>query len=215
MGGGGDSQVSETAEQVQEQKNNAALWNYYETAYKPFIDKYVSQQTSNASSPAQANKAAGQVNAEVMKAAAVPGSRQPNAVGISRQMDNVASVEATGQNNAAAKIRQREMGSIQNIVDIGRGQQTSAQQTEQQLASDSVRSAIASKEADLRSQAVTENAIGSGIGTAAAIGARGIKGSLPEGSLPDIPAADYSQFDFSKNIPMSGMVDNYGDPIGK
>jgi hypothetical protein len=172
MGGGGGG-VQETADQVQEQKNNTELWNYSQTVYKPFIDKYIAKETGNAASKTEASKAAGQVNAEVMKGV---GSgidpRQPNAVGMTQQGDTAAGIKAEATVSAEGKVKQRQMGSLQNIVDIGRGQQTTANQTQEGLAGESVRSAIQEKEAELKSQAVTENAIGSAVGTAAALGGR-------------------------------------------
>lgn len=186
MGGGGG--VEETPDQIQEQQNNAKLWNYYQTSYKPFIDKYIARQTSNAASDAEVKKAAGQVNAEVMKgvtgaAGGPPG--QPNTVNMTRQMDTAAEISTAGQSNAAGKVKQRQMGSLQNIVDIGRGQQTNAMQAQEEIAGQSVQSAIQNKEADLRLQGAEENAAGSIIGAGAAVGMRSMKPSTGSSGLPD------------------------------
>lgn len=179
-GGGG---VEETPDQIQEQKNNTNLWNYIQTTYKPFIDKHIARTVENAkpgavtkggepittshAPNAEQAKAAGQVNAEVMKTAStVPG--QTNALNVTRQMNNASTVETQAGIDAMGKIRQRQLGSLQNIVDIGRGQETHTQEVQGALAGESVHKAISDKESDLRTQAALENAAGSVAGAATA-----------------------------------------------
>lgn len=207
MGGGGGG-VQETADQVQEQKNNVEMWNYYQTTYKPYIDKHIAKVNNDAASSAHADKAAGQVNAEAMKAASANAGNpsQPDPINTTRQLATAADVGTSATVDAAGKVKQRHIGSQQNFVDIGRGQQTQAQQEQSAIAGQSVRTAIADKENELRSQGMIENSIGAAIGGVA--GAVGGYMRRPKGT-----ANPYG--DFSGNEAFSGAVDNYGDPIGQ
>lgn len=208
MSNNGGNGVQQTSAEVQEQKTNTDLWNYSQKVYKPFLDKFISRQTENAASGQEAGAVKGQINAEVMKgvsAAARPDTVNP--VAMTKQMNNAADINATGQNTAAAKVKQRQMGSLQNIVDIGRGQTTQVQQIQGQLAGESVQNAIREKQAQLNTQGVMQNSIGSVIGAGAAAGMRYMNNRPPD-------LGEWGQLDFRNNIPGSGMVDNYGDPIG-
>ena len=185
MGGGGNS-VQETADQVQEAKNNTELFNYQQQYYQPYIAKFVKQQTGDAASPAQANNVKGQVNAEVMKGLSktTANPRDNNAANLTKQADLAAGMETAGMETAGAKIKQRQLGNIQNIIDIGRGQQTNALKTQDAIAGESVQSAIKDKEADLQLTGTMENAAGSVAGAAAAGGAYGYMNRGPA-ALPD------------------------------
>ena len=167
-GGGGSNQVAETADQVQEQKNNIELWNYYQTSYKPFIDKYINNATADQKSGAQQQHVSGQVNAEVMKGLDQSKGTmgQPNAVGVQKRMDTAASISSQAQTAADAKVTQQQDASLQNIVDIGRGQQTSAMGAQQDIAASSLRSAITDRESELKAQGAEQTMIGNSIGSA-------------------------------------------------
>ena len=184
--GGGDNQVQETADQVQEAKNNVQLYNYQQQYYQPYIAKFVKQQTGDAASPAQANNVKGQVNSEVMKGLSqtTANPRDNNAANLTKQTDLAAGMETAGQETAGAKVKQRQLGNIQNIVDIGRGQQTNALQNQDAIAGQSVQSAIRDNEADLQLTGSMESAAGSVAGAAAAGGAYGYMNRGPA-ALPD------------------------------
>ena len=68
----------------------------------------------------------------------------------------------------------------QNIINIGRGQQTKAMSGLDELASMSVQSAIEDKEREEQLAASEENAIGSAVGTVAAVGAYGAMKKKPK-----------------------------------
>jgi hypothetical protein len=169
MSGSGNS-VQETADQVQEAENNVQLYNYQQQYYQPYIAKFVKQQTGDAASPAQANNVKGQVNAEVMKGLSqtTANPRDNNAANLTKQTDLAAGMETAGQETAGSKVKQRQLGNIQNIIDIGRGQQTNALQNQDAIAGQSVQSAIQNKEADLQLTGSMEDAAGSVVGGAAA-----------------------------------------------
>jgi hypothetical protein len=201
MSGGGGGGVQETADQIQEQKNNVALYNYQAQTYQPYIQKFVNQTKGDASSTVQASNAKGQVNAEVMKGV-TEASRNPNlvnAAAVAKSTDLAAGVNTAGQNEAAGKVRQRQLGSMQNIVDIGRGQNTQVQQTQSAIAGQSVNDAIQSKKADLEVQGATENAIGSTVGAAAGVGAAAYMRQPPSApgsyGVQDLPEPDISMTD--------------------
>jgi len=186
MGGGGG--IQETADQVQQQKNNAELWNYYQTSYKPFIDKYVAKTTDKTTAGAQSARAAGQANAEAMKAASVV-APTGNPINTTKQMSAVADMETKATVDATGKVRQRQMGSLQNLVDIGRGQQTTAQQAQDAITQESVRKAAQDEQTSLQTQGAIENAAGSAVGTAAAIGSRHMNYGGPTEGLTFTPGA--------------------------
>lgn len=164
--GGGD-EVKETKDQRQEQLNNTKLWNYYQTTYKPFITKTAAQKTSNAASTVQSDKVAGQVNAEVMKSAtAAPGQ---DMLSMTRKTNAAADVAADATTSATGQVRQRQLGDLQSLVDIGRGQQTQAQGLQESIADQSVRTAIADKQSELQTEAAMQNAAGSVAGAGAAM----------------------------------------------
>lgn len=212
MSGGGGGGVQETADQVQEQKNNVNLQNYYTTTYKPFIDKFIAQKTGDAASGTQTANAKGQVNAEVMKgatkAAMQPG--QTNPVALTKQMDKAAMVDASAQGTAQGKVRQQQMGSLQNIVDIGRGQQTQAQRGQQDIAEQSLQTEIQNQQMDQQTTGAVENAAGSVAGAAAAGYYRsGLNKSAitDTGSVPNYTGAGAGG-DLD-----SGMFDSFGNRI--
>lgn len=195
MGGGGGG-VEETKDQVVEQQNNTKLWQYYQETYKPYIDKTIALKTGNAARGEEANKAAGQVNAEVMKgvtAAANSSPVQPNAVNMTRTMNNAAGVEANAQVDSAARVKRKQMGDLQNIIDIGRGQQTDAQQGQANLAQQSLDTALADKQRDLQTEAMWENTAGSLVGA----GAAGYKRTMSDpGSLYKDASGNINNVDF-------------------
>ncbi len=197
MSGGGGG-VSETADQVQEAQNNVQLFNYQQQYYQPYIQKFVAQQTGDAASPAQANNVKGQVNAEIMKGVSkmAANPRELNAANLTKQTDIAAAMQTAGQESATGKVKQRQLGNIQNIVDIGSGQQTNAMNTQDSIAGQSVQSAIRDKESDLQLTGAEENAAGSVAGAAAAGGAYAYMNRGPA-ALPD-----------------NGTSINQGSPLG-
>ena len=177
MGGGGGD-IKETPDQVQQQKNNVQLWNYYKKSYKPYIDKFIAKETNAEKSGAQAKQAEGKVNATVMEGvgAAPPGG---NAVQIAKRGNTVAAVKSEAVTGADTGVKREQLGELQNIVNIGRGQQTEALAGQGQLAEQSIQKAIADKKSELMAEGTRDNAIGSAIGAAASIGGRAAMSSSP------------------------------------
>ena len=171
--GGGDSgssdnqQVTQTAAQVQQQRTNAELWNYYQTDYKPIVDKYIAKTMDSTIRSEEAGKVAGQINAEVMKnvnPAAVTG----NAVKNAKTLNSVASMGTGTQVQGQGGERSKQIASTQNIVDIGRGEATTVGAGESELAAQSLQAEISNLEIQQQEQAAIENSYGS---VAGAVGA--------------------------------------------
>lgn len=170
---GGDTETKETLDQIQAQANNVRLMNYYKASYEPFIKKHISKMTADANSPDQADKAKGQVNAKVMQSVSATSATPPNnPTSLTRTFSSAGTIGAAGQNEAVANIRGRQLGSAQQIVDIGRGQTTTALKEQEALADESLKAAIAQNQSKLETQAAIEDSIGAGVGALAATGKR-------------------------------------------
>ena len=168
---GGSNQVGPTADQVAQADINQKMWDYYQTNYKPVLDKYIASRTDPKTTEAEKNKVAGQVNADVMKA--VKPQSATNSVANAKNLMAVADVKSDDETKGKQGAEAKQMGTEQNIINIGRGQQTKAMSGLDELASMSVQSAVQDKEREEQLAGSEENAIGSAVGTVAAVGAYG------------------------------------------
>ena len=168
---GGSNQVGPTADQVAQADINQKMWDYYQTNYKPVLDKYIASRTDPKTTEAEKNKVAGQVNADVMKA--VKPQSATNSVANAKNLMAVADVKSDAETKGKQGAEAKQMGTEQNIINIGRGQQTKAMSGLDELASMSVQSAVQDKEREEQLAGSEENAIGSAVGTVAAVGAYG------------------------------------------
>jgi hypothetical protein len=166
-GGGGGQTVSPTADQVKQQQINAELWNYYQTNYKPVIDKYVAQTIDPERKTLQEKAVAGQINAEVMKNVD-PSKVSANPVANAERLNKLAAVGTGAQIQGQGGVRSREIADTQNVINIGRGQATAVQADIGEIAGQSLRSEIANLETQQQSQAAIEDAYGSMAGAVAA-----------------------------------------------
>lgn len=164
--GGGSTSISETADQVVEQQNNAKLWNYYKTSYEPLIKQYAALTTDPGRKTERERQVAGQITGEVMKNVD-PSKVSSNPVQNAKMLANLTATQTGAQVTGQAKERTREIGETQNIIDIGRGKETTAQAGLQDIAAESIKSEIVGKELSLEEQAAWENTIGSVAGTVA------------------------------------------------
>jgi hypothetical protein len=175
MGSGGKApKVHETAAQGTSNIINAKLWNYYQTNYKPLMDKWISKTINPLTEAQEKEQVAGAINADVMKNVD-PTKASVNPAQNARALNELAGIETKAQVAGEGKARGRTLGERQAIIDIGRGQEGEAQEGIQSLAASSVREAIGEEESKQVENASTENAIGSGIGTVAALGYRQLK----------------------------------------
>ena len=171
---GGDSggQVQTTADSIAQQKVNAQLWNHYVQNYKPLIEKHAGIVTDPGRQEAEARQVAGQINADLMKG--VDTTRASlNPVKNASAMTGVAKTSTSAQIHGQGAIKTHQLGQIQNLIDIGRGQATQAQTAASELAGESIKTAIAKEGVAQKADAATENAWGSAAGAAAAAALRG------------------------------------------
>ena len=170
--GGGDSgssssnEVTPTADMVAQQSVNAQLWNYYQTDYKPIVDKYIAKTTDPSVTKEEANQMAGKINAEAIKNIK-PGDVSSNPVANENKLNRVGKTETGMQMQGQGAVRSRKLSELQNIVDIGQGQTTTAAADLNQLAGQSVESEISNVEIQQEEQGAIENAYGSMAGAVA------------------------------------------------
>lgn len=174
-GGGGDDQVTQTQAQLTQDQINANLWNYYETSYKPIIDKYATQTQDAGEQTAQASQVAGDINAEVMKNVNPAGATN-NPVANAKKLDTLASTATGAQVQGQGGIRSKLLSDTGNVVGIGRGQATTATAGIGELAGQSVQAEISNMQIQQQEQGAIENAYGS---VAGAVGAGLLKASSP------------------------------------
>jgi len=179
-GGGGGGQVGPTPEMIEQEKINSELWDYYNESYKPQIEKYIALKTDTNIADAEKKQITGQVNADVMRK--VPQSGDKNLVNRARELTNISSIGSTGDVQATGAARSRELSGIQNVIDIGRGQATTADVGLRELADQSIRSAVNTAASNQQEAASTREAYGS---VAGAIGAGLMKYAKPKPKVVD------------------------------
>lgn len=179
MCGPGPDKQGPTYDQVVQADINEQMWDYYQKNYKPLVVQYSKNVSDPVTLDRETKQVAGKINADVMKLAK-PVSPTSSIANQKNIMD-VADVNANSQITGKAAAKMRQMGKMQNVINIGRGQTTKAMAGLDELASMSVDAAIRDKERDQRSEAVTENAIGSTIGAVAGMGASIAGASLNKG----------------------------------
>lgn len=160
MSKGGSGEVKETNDMLQQQANNIKLWNYYQARYKPFLNKYIPRNVGNATSDIEADRTAGAVNSKIMQSLPAGG----NAVGAGKALNAAAGVEVNAINAANSKVKQKQVGAIQDIIDIGRGQETTAREGMNDIAGQSINKAIYDAAAEQEANTAIGNSIGSAVG---------------------------------------------------
>lgn len=166
-GGGGNNKIEPTADQTTNQQNNAKLWNHYVENYKPLVDHYAAQTVDTSRQSQLEKKVAGQVNADVMRTVD-PGQMTNNAAANAIAMSRAAEVGTGAQVQGQGGARSRSLGEVQNVIDIGRGQETTAQAGIGEIATQSLRSEISNRESQQMEQAAVEDSYGSMAGAVAA-----------------------------------------------
>ena len=168
MGGGGNgNSVQETADQREQMGINAKLWNFYQENYKPLIDKYKERVTDPAQQDAEAAKVSGKINASVMQSVS-SGRVSDNPVANTKRLSSAADSLTNAQQVGQEKVKAKELGDTQNIINIGRGAATQASEGMGTLASQSLKTAISDEELQQQENAMYENAAGSVVGAAVA-----------------------------------------------
>ena len=165
--GSGGSQISETDDMVAQQQINVQLWDYYQNNYQPLIEKYAKMTTDPERQAGQERQVAGKIDAEVMKNVD-PSKASSNPVKNTKTLAGLAKVGTGAQVQGQGGVRSRQLGDIQNVIDIGRGQATTAQAGLEEIAGQSLKAEMASTSIQQQEQAAIENAYGSVAGAVAA-----------------------------------------------
>ncbi len=196
---GGSNQVGPTEDQIAQSEINNNMWDYYQKNYKPVINKYIATKTSKANTALEKKSMGGQINADVMKAAK-PRSAT-NAVVNAKNMMDLSDVKANALVTGDAAVESRKMTEKQNLINIGRGQTTTAMAGMNELASMSVEDAIRDKARDEEVKGMEENAIGSTVGAIAAAGMYGKRlMSKPPKAMIDAGTETENQLNNIKNV---------------
>ena len=180
---GGSSQQGPTYDQQVQADINNKMWDYYQSTYKPVLDKYISSRTDPNTTELEKKHVAGQVNADVMKAARPQSAT--NAAVNTKNMMALSDVRASAKQSAEFGAEAHQEGVRENITNIGRGQVTKALTGLDELASMSVEAAARNEAREQELAGVEENAIGSAVGTAAGIG---MSAYMNKSKTPAIPA---------------------------
>ena len=167
MCGGGSGQIQDTEDMRVQQEINASLWNYFKESYAPLIEKYTGMVTEPSRQAGQEKKVAGQIRGEVMKNV-TPEMVSDNPVVNAKRLSGLATAETGAQVQGQGGVRGRQLGEMQNVIDIGRGEETEAQVGLGEIAGESIRSEIARTQTQQIQRAATENAYGSVAGAIAA-----------------------------------------------
>lgn len=162
------SKVEETATEKTQAAINQKMWDYYQENYRPLVQKYASMITDPSTTQAESRQVSGQINADIMKK--VSAASPDNAVLNTKNMLNVADVKTSAETAGRLNERARKLGQQMNVVNIGRGQSTNAMQGLDEMARQSLETAISDKQSELESDAVTKSAIGSMAGAVAGLG---------------------------------------------
>jgi len=186
MSNNSSSGTPETAEQVQEAKNNSQMWSYVQQTYTPLVDKYITKQNTDMNSGEEGKNVAGQVGAEVAKGMTRAALTSPaqNATAMNDRANTAAGIETQAQVTAAGKVKDQLLSGNQNVIDIGRGQQTGAMQDQSQLAGQSLQVAEAGKQNQLMVQGSEQSAEGAAVGIGGGLAMRGMfpKSPVPAGT---------------------------------
>jgi hypothetical protein len=160
-------EIKPTADMQAQQEVNAKMFNYYMTDFKPLVERYSKDATSPAIQEAEKRQVAGRINADVMKN--VSGMKvSENPVVNVKGASDVAQMATRAQVEGEGKVRSRQIGDVQNVINIGRGEATTAQAGLDAIADQSVGKEINRVAMEQEADAAQENAVGSLIGTGAA-----------------------------------------------
>ena len=173
MCGPGPDKVGPSYDQTVQADINNEVWDHYQENYVPDRNAYIASRTDPKTTEMEKKQVAGKVNADVMKKVA-PASAT-NTVKNAKNMMNVADVKAGAEQLGEAGAEARHIGTEQNLIAMGKGQATKTMTDLGEMANMSVNAAIQDKQREEEENAATENAIGSAVGTAAAVGAYGTR----------------------------------------
>ena len=162
----------------------AKSWNDYQTRFVPLENMWMKDISSDATPTI--NKVAGQVNADAAQQAAatantVPGV-DPSSGSFQSAIKNNQAAIGVGQAQTSAinKTKNWQAGNLQNAINLGRGQATTAQAGLGQLAQGAEQNNLYNAEQNYISNRTMANTVGAGIGTVSrlAMGNSGSRGAI-------------------------------------
>ncbi len=168
MGGGGGGEVGVSQQQIAEQQINARLWNYYREFYRPLLEKYAEQVMGPGTKEQEKRQVAGQINAEIMKGVDTSKASM-NPVQNTKTISALAGGSTGAQVKGQGAVRGRQLGEMENLINIGRGEAAIAQAGMGELAAQSLRGEMGRVESEQQERAGTENMYGSLIGAAGGV----------------------------------------------
>ena len=177
MGGGGDNEVKETAQEKALAEVAAQQYREYRTNGVPLEDAMIQRTEQTA---ADYDKVAGQTNADIQQAgdslknqriastmeSGVDASSGRAIMGSASDSRRVAVAGARAGVKSGQSVEDRELAGKQQMIAIGRGQATDSLNSMRQQAASAAGSAIN----DARLESESSNATGAAVGAAAGMG---------------------------------------------
>lgn len=180
-GGGGDNEVKETRAEQQQSRIAIERWNDYQTRFAPLENRLMAEVRT---SPGEMDQAQGYANAaseqqfagarDDLRDNLFAGGLNPSSGGYASRMTGLAADEAlsTGMNEAGIgqAMADQEAYGLQGIVDLGRGNSSTAFQQYGESASSANQQAISDARNALQERLAMQNTLGQAAGAATAYG---------------------------------------------
>ena len=163
-GGGGSSQVKETAAQKASAEVAMNNYNDYMSTIMPVQEKFIADVTADPTN--RENLVAGQANANIAQKVGTP-AIDPNAGMSSASTVGLANTMSDAQIKGRQAVDTQRLTGEQAIVDLGMGENSTAQLGLSDLASQSVKQSISNQQSSQYSDDADMSAAASGLGAAA------------------------------------------------
>lgn len=163
-GGGGSSQVKETAAQKASAEVAMNNYNDYMSTIMPVQEKFISDVTADPTN--RENLVTGQANANIAQKVGTP-AIDPNAGMSSASTVGLANTMSDAQIKGRQAVDTQRLTGEQAIVDLGMGENSTAQLGLSDLASQSVKQSISNQQSSQYSDDADMSAAASGLGAAA------------------------------------------------
>ena len=163
-GGGGSSSVKETAAQKASAEVAMNNYNDYMSTIMPVQEKFIADVTADPTN--RENLVTGQANANIAQKVGTP-SIDPNAGMSSASTVGLANTMSDAQIKGRQAVDTQRLTGEQAIVDLGMGENSTAQLGLSDLASQSVKQSISNQQSSQYSDDADMSAAASGLGAAA------------------------------------------------
>ena len=167
-GGGGSSSVKETAAQKASAEVAMNNYNDYMSTIMPVQEKFIADVTADPTN--RENLVTGQANANIAQKVGTP-AIDPNAGMSSASTVGLANTMSDAQIKGRQAVDTQRLTGEQAIVDLGMGENSTAQLGLSDLASQSVKQSISNQQSSQSSDNADMSAAASGLGAAAGMAA--------------------------------------------